>query len=53
MSARVCSNCGRRIVVRRMKTGRYVKPCADHDLCARCWKAERDRNRIQREEVTK
>lgn len=39
-------DCGRTIKARLSKNRPGIKkPGADHDLCQKCWKASRDRNR--------
>lgn len=56
MANRYCP-CGRPIVVRyldrRTGVGRFMVPQDDgHDLCSKCYKAERDRNRLDYREDT-
>ena len=41
---RYCS-CGRKIAVARSKGRAGVIQSKNHDLCQKCWKAERDRER--------
>jgi hypothetical protein len=43
---RACTECGRPIVAAhktRPKRARISAPSKDHDLCMRCWRAERER----------
>ena len=41
-----CSECGRRVVVRRRTRGQVWRALPERDLCGRCWKAANDRNRM-------
>jgi hypothetical protein len=49
---RGCSGCGRPIVAaRKTRPGRKIMfaPPKDHDLCTRCWEAERAKNYARKE----
>lgn len=45
MAHRGCIQCGRSIMVYNPRWKIWVVPDEDHDLCAKCWKAEQDRAR--------
>jgi hypothetical protein len=48
IAGRTCSECERRrVVVTFWHTKRTRGGKPDHDLCGRCWKAERDRQRVR------
>lgn len=52
MARRYCE-CGRKVVVRRSKNRGGVKQGKDdHELCQKCWKAERDKEVSQVRRVT-
>ena len=43
-----CAECGRAIVARISRSmSRVQRPQCDHDLCQRCWKALKDRERAR------
>lgn len=42
----LCVECGRPIIIYLAHNNRWVKPPdRDHDLCRKCWRASRDRDR--------
>ena len=52
MARRYCE-CGRKIVVFRSKGFKGVKQGkSDHELCQKCWKAERDREVKEMRRIT-